>query len=161
MSDSPSDPNLLTYNSPEVAGYYAGLNYLTPCERLLFAEFLRPGMAILDLGVGGGRTTPHLAANAGRYAAVDYAPEMIAACRKKYPQLEFHVASAADLSIFASSSFSAVIMAFNGMDYVIPQAARERALQEIHRVLEPGGLLIFSSHNPRAIFDGIGNAFEM
>ncbi len=151
MSNTAFDPNLSTYNSPAVADYYAALNYLTPCERLLFDEFLRPGMAILDLGVGGGRTTPYLASNARRYVGVDYAPEMVAACRVKFPKLEFHVCSAADLSMFASSSFNAVLMAFNGIDYVIPDETRLRALSEIHRVLAPDGLLIFSSHNPRAI----------
>lgn len=149
---SNSDPNILTYNSTEVAGYYAALNYLTPCERLLFDQCLHQGMAILDLGVGGGRTTSHLSSIAGRYVGVDYAPEMIAGCRKKFPQLEFEVGSATDLSRFASSSFDAVVMAFNGMDYVIPDEKRFLALREIQRVLNPGGILIFSSHNPRSIW---------
>jgi len=152
MSHPTPDPNILTYNSPEVAGYYASLDYLTPCEHLLFSENLQSGMAILDLGVGGGRTTTYLSSLAGRYVGVDYAPEMIAACRKKFPQLDFQVGSAADLSMFAPSSFNAVVMAFNGIDYVIPDESRFRALQEIHRVLTPEGVLIFSSHNPRSIW---------
>lgn len=146
------DPNLRAYNSPEIAGYYAALTYLTPCELLLFEEHLRPGMSILDLGVGGGRTTPHLSSTAGHYVGVDYAPEMIAACQKKFPQLRFEVGSATDLSRFASYSFHAVIMAFNAVDYIFPQTSRVRALHEIHRVLKPEGVLIFSSHNPRSIF---------
>lgn len=151
-ADSNSDPNVFTYNSPEVTEYYAGLDYLTPCERLLFDEHLYSGMAILDLGVGGGRTTPRLSSIASRYVGVDYAPEMIAVCRKKFPRLEFEVASADDLSSYTSSSFDAVVMAFNGMDYVIPDESRFRALHEIHRVLKPEGILIFSSHNPRSIW---------
>lgn len=150
--DSKPDPNILTYNAPEVAEYYAGLNYLTPCEQLLFESYLRPGMAILDLGVGGGRTTAYLSSIAARYVGIDYASEMIAACRRKFPQLEFEVGNASDLSGFASSSFDAVVMAFNGMDYVIPDESRFRALREIGRVLKPEGVLIFSSHNPRSIW---------
>jgi ubiquinone/menaquinone biosynthesis C-methylase UbiE len=150
--ESNPDPNLLTYNAPQVAQYYAGLNYLTPCERLLFETSLQPGIAILDLGVGGGRTTSFLSAIASRYVGIDYAPEMIAACRKKFPELEFATANAADLSRFTSSSFEAAVMAFNGIDYVIPDEARFRALREIQRVLKPGGILIFSSHNPRSIW---------
>jgi SAM-dependent methyltransferase len=146
------DPNILTYNAPAVAEYYAALNYLTPCERVLFETHLRPGMAILDLGVGGGRTTAYLSSIAARYVGVDYAPQMIAACRQKFPQLEFQLGNAVDLSRFTSSSFDAVVMAFNGMDYVIPDENRSRALREIHRVLKPGGILIFSSHNPRSIW---------
>jgi SAM-dependent methyltransferase len=150
-SDSNCDPNIRTYNSPEVAGYYAALDYLTPCEQLLFDEYLKPGMDILDLGVGGGRLTAHLSSIAGRYVGADYAAEMVAACHKKFPQLEFEVANAADLSGFASSSFDAVVMAFNALDYVLPDEARLRALREIRRVLKPEGIFIFSSHNPRVI----------
>jgi SAM-dependent methyltransferase len=148
----PADANLQIFNSCEVAQYYAALNYLTPCEQLLFKDYLRPGMAILDLGVGGGRTTPHLSSIASRYVGVDYAGEMIAACRKRFPGLEFEVANAADLSTFASSTFDAAVMAFNGMDSVIPDEARFAALREIGRVLKPQGILIFSSHNPRSIW---------
>jgi ubiquinone/menaquinone biosynthesis C-methylase UbiE len=150
-SQSNPDPNIHRYNSPEVASHYAALDYLTSCERLLFDEYLSPGMDVLDLGVGGGRLTPHLSLIAGRYVGADYAAEMVAACRRKFPQLEFAVASAADLSSFASDSFDAVVMAFNAFDYVLPDEARVRALREIRRVLRPGGVFIFSSHNPRAI----------
>jgi hypothetical protein len=54
-SARPEEPNLKVYNASEIAEYYAALEYLTPCERLLFDAYLRPGMSILDLGVGGGR----------------------------------------------------------------------------------------------------------
>jgi SAM-dependent methyltransferase len=43
-------------------------------------------------------------------------------------------------------------MAFNTLDNVIPDEARQRALREIHRVLKPHGILIFSSHNIRSVF---------
>lgn len=152
MAESRLGPNIVTYNAPAVAEYYAALSYLTPCERLLFDTYLKPGMAILDLAVGGGRTTPYLSSIASRYVGVDYAEEMIAACRRKFPQLPFEVADAADLSKFLPSSFDAVVIAFNGIDYVIPDEARFCAWQEIRRVLKSDGILIFSSHNPRSIW---------
>jgi len=37
------------------------------------------------------------------------------------------------------------------MDYVLPEQKRLKCLQECKRVLRRGGVLIFSSHNPRAI----------
>src|ERR1700680_4290194 len=101
--DSAPDPNIPIYNAPAVADYYAALNYLTPCERLLFDAFLRAGMAILDLGVGGGRTTAYLSSTAARYVGVDYAAKMVAECREKFPQLEFETENASNLSRFAAS----------------------------------------------------------
>jgi len=57
MAGPSSETNLQTYNKPEVASHYAALECLTPCERLLFGSFIKPGGVILDLGVGGGRAT--------------------------------------------------------------------------------------------------------
>jgi len=108
-------------------------------------------MAILDLAMGGGRTTPYLSGLASRYVGVDYAHEMVAVCRNKFPGLEFREAHAADLRLFEARSFDAVVIAFNGVDYLVPNELRIMALAEIRRVLKIDGLLIFSSHNPRAI----------
>jgi SAM-dependent methyltransferase len=83
---------------------------------------------------------------------VDYAPKMVAACRQKFPQLEFLVADATNLALLGDEKFDSVVMAFNGMDALVPNESRQRCLAEIRRVLRNGGVLIFSSHNPRAVF---------
>jgi len=146
------DPNLHVFNAADVAAHYAALEYLSPCERALFDAFLKPGDAILDLGVGGGRTTPHLSRLASRYVGVDYAPKMVAACQQKFPHLEFQVGDARSLVQLSDESFDSVVMAFNGMDALFPSESRRRCLAEINRVLKNEGVLIFSSHNPRAVF---------
>jgi ubiquinone/menaquinone biosynthesis C-methylase UbiE len=139
------------YNSSFVAAGYARQEYITPCEQLLFSTYLRPGMAILDIGVGGGRTSPCLAKSAARYVGLDFAPEMVRLCRRKYPQWEFCEGSAVDLSRFQKGSFDAVVMSYNILDDLIPDESRWQCLQECHRVLRNSGVLIFSSHNPRAV----------
>jgi len=143
--------NLRTYRAPEVASHYAALNYLTPCEQLLFRTYLRPGMSVLDLGVGGGRTTPYLSRVASRYVGVDYSETMIHACRRKFPNLSFFLADAADLSALENASFDAVVFSYNGLDSVVPDQKRLRCLRECRRVLRADGVLVFSSHNPRSI----------
>ncbi|MBS1850859.1 MAG: class I SAM-dependent methyltransferase [Acidobacteria bacterium] len=142
--------NLAIYDSPALAAHYANLNYLTPCEKEIFTLHLKPGMSILDLGVGGGRTTPYLSSLAGRYVGVDYAPAMVQVCREKFPRLRFEEADAADLSRFASGAFDAVVFSFNGLD-VLAVEQRQRCLAECRRVLRSGGVFIFSSHNARAV----------
>jgi len=143
--------NLRVWNEPAVAAHYGALNYLSACELLLFEKYIPRGAAILDLGVGGGRTTPYLSGIASRYLGLDYSEEMIRTCRKKFPKLEFQVADAADLSWLDDGCFGAVVFAFNGLDNLIPDARRKRCLRECFRILKPNGVLIFSSHNPRAV----------
>src|SRR3984957_15740588 len=152
MSAQPQPPNLDVYNRPDVAAQYGAQDYLDDCERLLFENYLKPGIALLDLGVGGGRTTPYLSIVASRYVGMDYAEEMIRVCRSKFPQLEFVLGDASDLSRFDDASFDAVIFTFNGIDYLAPDLERQQCLRECHRVLKPGGLFIFSVHNPHSIF---------
>lgn len=146
------DPNLGIYNAPEVAAHYAALEYISAAERLLFERYLHPGDSILDLGVGGGRTTPYLSSIASRYVGADYAPEMVTICQRKFPALPFVVASATQMSMFEDESYDAVVMAFNGLDYVVGEASRRAAFAEVRRVLKGGGIFIFSAHNPRALW---------
>jgi len=152
IAPATKDPaNLRIYDAQQVAAHYAALEYLTPCERLLFGSYIPLGSAVLDLGVGGGRTSGYLSQRASRYLGVDYAEAMVKACQKKFPELEFVVADAAHLSFLADQSFDAVVFSFNGIDCLLPDEARRSCLKHIHRVLKPGGVLIFSSHNPRAV----------
>jgi SAM-dependent methyltransferase len=118
---------------------------------MLFETYIPQGSAILDLGVGGGRTTAYLANRASRYVGVDYAATMVKACQAKFPSLEFVIADAANLEAFPDAAFDAVVFSFNGIDYVLPEQSRRRCFEHIHRVLKAKGVLIFSSHNAQAV----------
>jgi SAM-dependent methyltransferase len=156
MSRHDQETNLAIYSKSEVAEIYAGMTYLAPCEQVLFERYLRRQMSILDLGVGGGRTTPTLSRIASYYVGVDYSEAMVQTCRRKFPDLRFEVLDAADLSGFADSSFDAVVFSYNGLDNLAPDSKRHDCLRECYRVLRDEGILIFSSHNPRSLFLGLG-----
>ena len=147
----PGPADLQVYNAPDVASHYARLDYLTPCERLLIDEYVKEGMDVLDLGVGGGRTTPYLSRLARRYVGVDYAAEMVRVCHDKFPHLDFMEADAANMTALSDGSFDIVFFSFNGLDVLSPDDKRWSCLSECHRLLRPGGTFIFSSHNPRAL----------
>ncbi len=103
--------------------------------------------SMLDIGVGGGRTTLHFAPVARRYIGVDYSTAMITVCRRRFRSgdLLFCAADARALP-FADQSFGFVLFSYNGIDYV-PHDDRLRILAEVRRVLEPGGYYAFSTHN--------------
>lgn len=111
------------------------------------ASEVRDG-AILDLGVGGGRTTPHLLKLSRDYTGVDYSAEMVAACRSRYPGVAFQEGDARELKAFESGRFDLVFFSFNGIDCV-GHEDRLKILDEMHRLLKPGGLFWFSTHNLR------------
>lgn len=101
---------------------------------------------ILDIGVGPGRTVPLLRAVSNDYIGIDYTAKLLDLCRSRHPGVDLRHMDARDLSGFADASFSLVVFSFNGIDCV-DYGDRVLILKEIHRVLEPGGLVLFSSHN--------------
>jgi SAM-dependent methyltransferase len=110
------------------------------------------GSSILDVGVGGGRTTPYLAPLAESYIGIDISSSMIAACRSKWPaispKIRFETLDVCNMNGFGRGSFDFVFFTHNGLD-CLTQQGRLEALSEIKRVLRPQGVFVFSSHDLR------------
>ena len=140
--------NRKTYANAKVLDYYDGLTELFPAEKGLF-EHLSSKIEkarILDIGVGGGRTTQYLLPRASAYTGIDYVPEFIDRVKKKYPTGTFIVGDARDLGEFNDEAFDFVLFSYNGIDVVLHED-RIRILNEMNRVLKKGGMIMFSSHN--------------
>ncbi len=140
--------NKRAYARADVVEHYERLDMLLEPERALLKR-LAPeirGRKILDIAVGGGRTTKYLLEISGDYTGVDYTPGFVEVARRKFPSARIECRDARDLSPFGDRTFDFVMFSFNGIDYV-PHEDRLRALSEIHRVLKPGGLFLFSTHN--------------
>jgi SAM-dependent methyltransferase len=146
------DPNYETYCDPAIADYYQHLQQIQGAEAVILEE-LRATLAtarMLDMGVGGGRTTRYFAPVVADYVGIDYADGMIQRCRRRFPEYQFEQMDGRDLGQFRDRSFDFVLFSFNGLDYV-GHSDRLKILQEIHRVLQPGGYFCFSSHNLQGI----------
>jgi SAM-dependent methyltransferase len=147
------DNNFKAFSSPEVVELYANSSGLQPAEAYAFDKFVPQTASILDIGVGGGRTTPYLVAKASHYVGVDYVKAMIDACAEKFPKNIFCLADATCLTGFEDASFDIVVFSFNGIDALPTKERRLRCFSEVARLLRPGGLFIFSSHNSRMLLD--------
>jgi SAM-dependent methyltransferase len=101
---------------------------------------------VLELGCGAGRITGYLVQLAGEAYGIDISSEMIRLCRERYPAGTFVEGDMLDLSAHEDGSFAAAIAGFNILD-VFDDHDRRLVLQEVRRVLAPGGLFIMSSHN--------------
>ncbi len=143
------------WDSAESVQIYAAAPFLFHGEQLAFAEIAEHirGRAVLDLACGGGRTTYFLKEMGAQVIGVDLARNLIEAARRQYPTIDFRVGNAAALE-FSDESFDVVLISFNSLDCLYPKALRLEALQEVRRVLRPGGYLIFSHHNSAALLFG-------
>lgn len=117
-------------------------------EKALFARVQREleEGAILDVGVGAGRTTRALAAAGKSYVGIDYSKAMVERCRALFPGVDVRLGDATRMEMFEHDRFDVVVFSFNGIDHVVLED-RLRILKEIHRVLRPSGAFIFSTHN--------------
>jgi ubiquinone/menaquinone biosynthesis C-methylase UbiE len=146
------DRNQKCYTTPSIVHHYAQLQALQPAEAMVINRFKDrwADLTMLDIGVGGGRTTQHFAKLVADYTGVDYSANMIAACQKRFSTApdttRFSVCDARDMRQFADNSFDFILFSFNGIDSV-SHADREQIFAEICRVGKPGGYFFFSTHN--------------
>lgn len=122
--------------------------------------FVEEGATVLDLGCGAGRTTKPLADRGFDVVGVDQSEPMVEAARELYPDVDFRVGDAVDLSDPAET-YDYVLFSNNGLDCIYPEPQRYQAMREIRRVLRPGGLFAFSSHNRLFFLPALLTNFEL
>jgi SAM-dependent methyltransferase len=155
MRSAVTTENVARHDDARSIGAYSREDGLWPIEeRLVREHVLPPPASILDLGCGAGRTSQALARAGWKTIALDLSQPLLRVAHDRFPNLPLVLADATALT-FQSRAFDAVLFSFNGLDYIYPEAAREQCLAEVYRVLRPGGVFIFSSHNLiGALFSG-------
>lgn len=138
--------NREVWGGDALVGEYARRD-LRPVERLVLDRYReRFAGAVLELGCGAGRITGHLATLSDRVLAIDISPAMVDYCRRHYPSVTVEQGDLRDLTGLGAGAFDAVIAGNNVLD-VLGDTDRRAALRDIGRVLAPGGIVVFSSHN--------------
>jgi SAM-dependent methyltransferase len=142
--------NRRIYNSPRLVWAYARRT-LVPAERAVFSRIADTlsGGRVLELGCGAGRITRHLLTAGADVVGVDVSPAMVDYCRRVLPGGTFVVGDLRDLSDHPDACFDVVVGGANVLD-AVSHEERLSVLAEARRVLVPGGLLYFSSHNLRS-----------
>lgn len=141
--------NRRTWKTRTVLRQYRNLEgYVDPGERAA-TEYLAAechDKPILDIGVGCGRTTSLLRLISSDYVGVDYTRELLDVAAQKNPRVKYQFMDARDMREFVDASFYLVNFSFNAID-AVDYEDRLRILREVHRVMRPGGLYLFSGHN--------------
>lgn len=148
------ESNNQTYNRSSVVEHYAGLTKLQAAEKVIVKELneVIQQANVLDIGIGGGRTTYELAPLAKSYIGLDYAQSMVEYCKEAFSDIkhaEFVHADARKLpDYFSENQFDVVMFSFNGIDCV-PFEDRQQILDGVNYILKSEGHFIFSIHNIR------------
>ncbi len=97
------------------------------------------GARVLEAMCGSGETTGYLLERGARVTGLDISDTEVEAFRARWPRAEAQQASILDTKL-PESSFDCVVVV-GGLHHVHPHV--ERAIEEIHRVLRPGGHFCF------------------
>jgi len=144
--------NKNTYLKEDIVEEYVSENHLQEPEKCILECLMKKGlnkMSMLDIGVGGGRTTLYFAEHVRKYVGLDYSENMINACKTRFVNKKnsiFLLGDVRDMKNIEDNTFDFILFSFNGLDY-ISHEDRLKALSEIHRVGKPDAYFCFSTHN--------------
>ncbi len=122
-------------------------------EAIMANKYFRKDGYILDIGCGAGRTTIGLyRLGYNRITGLDLSEKMIGkACElsEKYGlNINFIQGNVLNLQ-FRDNTFDGALFSFNGIMQIPGIDNRTKAMMEIRRILKPGGVFIFTTHNDR------------
>jgi len=123
-----------------IAGKFSSTRERISEDVLMLRKYADPGDKILDLGCGNGRLSEIFRGSDIKYSGVDFSPELIKIARKKYAKEKFYLADALTLP-FLDNSFDKVYT-LAVLHHIPSWEMRIKFLEEAHRVLKPGGLII-------------------
>lgn len=146
---SEADANLAYYESRDAVDTYSFYRLLKE-EEYLFWKYFRAGDNVLDLACGVGRTTLLLHEMGMRVRGIDRSKRFVEVARRRFPYLDIEAGSYDHIQE-EGSSFTNIVIGLNSIDCAFPEAQRLTVLRECARVLKPGGILIYSSHNLKSL----------
>ncbi|HEV3437293.1 MAG TPA: methyltransferase domain-containing protein [Gemmata sp.] len=117
-----------------------------PLDRELLSRFASEVSGrgeVYDLGCGPGQTTAFLHAHGASVCGLDLSADLVREARQRHPDIKFERGDMLALPL-ADDSLAGVV-AFYAIVHLLPAGLR-RALEEMHRVLRPGGRLLLAFH---------------
>lgn len=108
-----------------------------------WAASLPRGGSVVDIGAGHGEPLASALIDAGlTVSAIDASPKMVAAFRRRFPDVEV-ACEPAEKSRFFGRTFDAALAI--GLIFLLPETSQHALLHRISGALKPGGSLLFSA----------------
>jgi ubiquinone/menaquinone biosynthesis C-methylase UbiE len=114
------------------------------------------GELILDAGCGTGRNLKQLVSTKSRPVGIDFSLGMLKVAQRNWPDIPLAAADLEQTLPFKSGSFDAVLCALIGEHL----SELRMVIDDFHRVLKPGGRLVYSVYHPAMSAAGIEANFE-
>lgn len=130
------------FTGERMTSTHAGQAEFEHLHRYFFAREFCQDRDVLDIAAGEGYGSAYIAQNARSVIGVELSGEMVAHANASYgqPNLSFQRGDARSLE-YPTGSFD-VVTSFETIEHFLEQ---DRFLDEVRRVLRPGGMLILSS----------------
>jgi SAM-dependent methyltransferase len=133
--------------------YDAGLagSSLVSIDGRFVEEHCSPPGRLIDLGCGTGRLAVALAGRGYRVTAVDLSAPMLREVGAKAAAAGVAVdrvqANLVELRCFAEGAFDHAACLFSTLGMVVGAEARRQVVENVHRLLRPGGVFVLHVHN--------------
>lgn len=142
------------------ADHFFGELAYKPLDRIMLSRFAADNGnrgKVADLGCGCGHTTAFLHKSGVKdIVGIDLSPEMIATAQKLSPSLSFEVGNMLHLQ-YPDNHFAGIVAFYAIVHFNDNELSQ--ALEEIHRVSQIGGQLLFSFHTDEQILE-VDNLLE-
>lgn len=136
--------NRETYN--KIAGFFRDTRQYVWDDMLVFKPYLHNQMSVLDIGCGTGRLYQLFTDFQGvEYLGVDQSEEQINMAKKDFPNNKYLLAEMTSLPL-SDKKFD-FVFCIATLHHLPDEVSRIKALEEIKRVLKPGGYLFLTNWN--------------
>ena len=148
--------NKQAYESKKVIRTYKGFRKLLPPEKIIHSliSAKQTNHAMLDLGIGTGRTTEFFAPLFDKYVGIDFSSGMIEACSQRFKErknIHLLTADAVYLPELPEEKFDFILYSLNGISYLRNIDERILLLKNSYALLNNNGTFAFSAHNTKAL----------
>lgn len=136
----------------DFAGHYEKIFPFRKGVAAFLAEHLPAGARVLDVGCGTGRYCAALDATGRRTLGIDLDPGMIGEAERLHPDGDFRLLGMEEIKLLPTAGFGGVFCIGNVLPH-LPAAGLKDFLNEVRRLLEPGGVWIFQTVNFDRLLD--------
>lgn len=115
-------------------------------------DLCQKGEKVLDAGCAHGYLYPFFEKKGVEYFGVDFSENLIKIAKEKYPKGNFFVADILNLPF--SDNFFDKVFSISVLHHIPSKKLRQKAFEEVKRVLKPQGLFIVRVWNVLNFFEG-------